>query len=396
MNVKKIGYRGVHFRTCHIQNKHVLAASQRALGQIVRVSKFAFFCTLIILTGCAAVPEPSPGRSGTEHDALLLDEMATDLLSTLPQLLPPLSTTIQVNNAVSGNEGNVVKQLSALGYGIQRVDADQGKHFLRVESDTKRASGATPPLTELSITIGAVELSRYYYVVKATDALLEGQTAANPNEKTVIPGSALKIAGARQPIQLPQSQRELSIQNGERELIPASVEYAQLTPIESGLPTISLITSDVVALVAETATPGASLQGVNASRVEVNNRFYTTDSTFSSVLDNYNRVAREVVIFGNDSQQLGRTGKLTVRKLVGRFAAQSDVIGIVGCSNGPTKLEIGNEGLALGRAKRVTEELTAAGIPRDKVFDEGCWSPTTNAQDFPNRGVVIDLYRRKI
>jgi len=79
-----------------------------------------------------------------------------------------------------------------------------------------------------------------------------------------------------------------------------------------------------------------------------------------------------------------------------RFSTNTDLVGIVGCSNGATNLAKGNEGLALGRAQGIAEEFYTAGLKRDKVFNEGCWSPKAGAPGFPDRGVVIDLWRRKV
>jgi len=112
-------------------------------------------------------------------------------------------------------------------------------------------------------------------------------------------------------------------------------------------------------------------------------------------LENYVKLERQTIIFPNDSFFLGTEGKLAVRKLVKRFSVSTDVLGIVGCSNGKTSLDIGNEGLAMGRANRVSEELLVNGVPSDRVFDEGCWSSTSDTNGFPSRGVVIDLWRRK-
>ena len=92
---------------------------------------------------------------------------------------------------------------------------------------------------------------------------------------------------------------------------------------------------------------------------------------------------------------LGSRNKSLIDQLVENVLGEEDIVSLVGCSNGPTALEIGNEGLALGRAKRVTEALLARGVSREKVLDEGCWAPVAEAEDrFPSRGVVLELWRK--
>jgi len=98
-------------------------------------------------------------------------------------------------------------------------------------------------------------------------------------------------------------------------------------------------------------------------------------------------------VFGNDSMVLGSTNKSLIDQFVDNEIREGDVVSLIGCSNGPTSLEIGNEGLALGRAQRVTEALTSRGVPRENVLDEGCWAPVSAQDRFPNRGVVMELWR---
>jgi len=359
------------------------------------------FCSLVILIGCSSLADKKSGEdtSGVFEPALR-EDMIADLVSVLPQLLDPLGNTIQIGSEGPAGNEFVAKKLIDLGYGIQRVDADQGSNHMRLV-DMEANDSIDIPTTRLLLSIGDIEISREYGIVKRSMGYSNYPELRWRGDDAVIPVSKLRLAGTRQAVELVGLTKQLDYTAVENELakqpefIDGGVQYSALAPIKGGIPTISLITNDIIERVAESASGGPSLQGLNSTRVEVSNLFYGGDSTFESVLDNYNRIAREIVIFPNDSKRLGKTGKLIVRKLVSRFSENSDVIGIIGCSNGRTKLQIGNEGLALGRAKRITEELLAAGISPDKVFDEGCWSPTANTRGFPNRGVVIDLWRRK-
>ena len=115
---------------------------------------------------------------------------------------------------------------------------------------------------------------------------------------------------------------------------------------------------------------------------------------FGNVDDTHRRVDRQVIVFADDSMVLGDDNREMLAEFVATRVRESDVVGLVGCSNGPTALDIGNEGLALGRAARVADELVARGVPREQVRDEGCWGPASVGDRFPGRGVVLELWRR--
>ena len=366
--------------------KSSLAIVATALG---RIAKFAVFGTLLILAGCATTTKESATKSSEQ---LLADDMVGDLVSVVPQILEPLSTTIQFNKQLSGKFGSAVEMLVELGFGLQRVDADQGKHFLVLE-DVSLAADQAKSVTRLRLSLGNIELTRSYRIVGREISVPHTDLTWRDN-KAVVPAEPLMVAGTRQRIEV--SGYEVAEQAGSSaSLSIGSAQYTSSAPIEGGIPTISLITDELVRQLAKTAFPGADIGQLYSDSFKLENMTHVFDNAFASISDNYERVARETVIFPNDSQFLGRSGKRQVKKLLTRYSPNSDLIGIVGCSNGPTKLEIGNEGLALGRAKRIAEEFYTAGLARDKVFNEGCWS-SDKTDGFPTRGVVIDLWRRKV
>ena len=76
------------------------------------------------------------------------------------------------------------------------------------------------------------------------------------------------------------------------------------------------------------------------------------------------------------------------------FNSETDVVSVIGCSHGKSKLKNGNAYLANNRAFRVKEEFVLAGLDPDKVLEEGCWAPVEFA-DLPARGVVVKHRRLK-
>lgn len=115
-------------------------------------------------------------------------------------------------------------------------------------------------------------------------------------------------------------------------------------------------------------------------------------SNYSGLFEGYDNVEELVLVFDNDSLVLGPENKRRIRDALASANTDLDLFSIIGCSFGPTRLENGNELLAIGRANRVKEELIFAGVPRERILDEGCWAGSHEAS-FPARGVVLTVKR---
>ena len=86
-------------------------------------------------------------------------------------------------------------------------------------------------------------------------------------------------------------------------------------------------------------------------------------SNFASVTQDYEELSTNVLVFANDSLRLGAENKAMIGALAEQFDPSSDLLALMGCSNGPSARTNGNEHLAIGRANRVKEELIGLGIP---------------------------------
>ena len=210
--------------------------------------------------------------------------------------------------------------------------------------------------------------------------------------------SPLELGGTRTGVALDDATRLPGTAPGS-----SGVVFAAAPPSFGPAPIISLVTDDVVRGVTARATrgrggsrsgarPAATRRGINSARVEVNNLFFGA-SAFDALRTEREAVATDTIVFGDDSMRLGPDGKRQVARFVDGYDPASDMIALVGCSNGPTRLAIGNEGLALGRSARVTEELVALGVERSRILDEGCWAGSSANGRFPGRGVLIELLR---
>lgn len=143
----------------------------------------------------------------------------------------------------------------------------------------------------------------------------------------------------------------------------------------------------------QNAEPAIAVDDTQFSLVRKANIADTGSSNYESLLLDKQDIAEQTLIFGDDSYVLGNQNKNLLSKVMSDFNPETDVVSVVGCSTGTTKIENGNAALAIGRANRVKEALLYNGIPHDKIYDEGCWSPNANSTSFPNRGVVITIKR---
>ena len=335
--------------------------------------------TLLAISACSTSGNPTVAQSdnafGTGNPVEPVDRtIIKDMTSIVSQIFDPIETTLQVNYA--NNDPVLQHFIDSLvddGYGIQRVSADQGANYVSYSREVSKPDAFRE--INFTVSVGAVEISRDYSV---------------PRKNVVAPASVVRLSGTRVPVDINDTP------SGRKLVLDPSLSqalYVASLDLDEQAPVISLITPQLVERVSARSSNGPTLQALNSSKIEVNNLFYGGDSTFSSLLDSYTKIDRQIIVFGNDSMVLGETNKSLIDQFVNSQFERGDVVSLVGCSNGPTSLDIGNEGLALGRARRVTEALLARGIARDSVLDEGCWAPVNAGDRFPSRGVVMELWR---
>lgn len=350
------------------------ATAQTFLG----CAKICVLISIGALSACSTVNElqkiVTELPSKTEQAPLVDQIIVQDLADVVAQIYDPLSTTLQISAAESDQTLNYFALvLSNKGFGIQRVSADQGANY----TSYSRTETTEDNQVNFSVTVGAVGVARQYQL---------------SDNNSVAPASTVRLSGTRAPVTIDDTSSDtLQLVN------PAfsDAQYVASLDLDEQTPIISLITPEIINKIATQRSKGASLSALNSSKVEVNNLFYAGESTFASVLDDHSKIYKYVIVFDNDSMVLGNRNKSLIDQLVENVLVDEDIVSLVGCSNGPTALEIGNEGLALGRAQRVTEALVTRGVPRESILDEGCWAPVNVAEDrFPNRGVVLELWRR--
>ncbi len=377
--------------------------------------KLILICLVGILpSACALLPDNPVGQSPDKRSsanpthnqrAAPAGLIALDFVNALVQIpsLSPVTTTINVLSTDRNDEFTQSMQaaLQTAGYGIRWVEDYHGEHLLQYRHE--REAGDIRAHRDLfEVAVGAVELRRTYAIgndnrispltplyVRGTDA---SHIVLNDAAFGTLPvranGAAAAGSGGPAASVAPVPLRPVDTPSGSITSSPLS----GLTSTVSGQPTIADAANPLNPAVSR--VPPLSLPLVALPRVE--NVFELGGSNFEDLLAGHNVVQDQSLVFPDDSLRLGPSNKLLVEQIATQFNPDTDMFSLLGCSVGPTALAGGNAALALGRASRVREALLFAGIPAERILDEGCWASDSSDKRLLKRGVVITLNRKPL
>ena len=343
-------------------------------GSRVRSTAAAAIFAAVLSSGCALLGGPSdaPGDE-TLPDP---DLVAQDLVYTLAQVpqLHPLKTTLQVSEPLTPFGQRVLARLGEAGYGLQRVETDQGPNFVRYR--TEHVASETGERTRYRLAVGEVSIERDY------EAGEDGAT---------VPESVQLVRGV--------PERSLAINEDVFGAVSAQglsrIAYEEDTqPVIRDLSLGAAHADTVPPTPVEGPTSEADGVPVTFGTAVKRNMYETLRSNYADVFADYEDVLSDVLVFPNDSLRLGEKNKRTIARYVGELDPATDVLSVIGCSHGNTAINNGNELLAIGRSNRVKEAFLFAGIDHEQVLEEACWAPV-HFDKMPRRGVVVTLKRRR-
>ena len=302
-------------------------------------------------------------------DYTLISQNLLDALSQYPRLNPHLAT-VQISPPTNRFEQQVHNDLTQRGYKLKTIDNDNVAGALAAGNvvDAKiQASDADAPLYILSI--GEISAERQF-------SLLDGQT---------VPVSEMVMRG----------DDERAIALNDKDVFGAEDELYSKVAFE---PRTNTVIDNIFEPREQSELLGEEVPKPSvpdASGIVKRNIYETLQSNYASLLDEYDEVQQDILVFPSDSMRLGDTNKRTIEEYVAKMNPDTDVLSVIGCSHGQTNISNGNSLLALGRANRVKEAFLFSGVDHDKVFEEGCWAPESFGNYMPARGVVLTLKRRR-
>ncbi len=335
---------------------------------------------VLSLSGCSLLPFGGDKQAGISQKASLIEDnsaiaslVATDLVNALSQVrsIEPSQTTLYAQRPQDQLGERMIKSLQESGYKL------------------RLATGNQQPLLVYDVIQGEVEAG-YTVIVSAGLVKVKRRYDVNGLFDTVYPISSLFVLGA----------------SGDEIRLDDSIFDRQEQPILARQATDET-PDNTVAVVQATAVPDKPelvkqpLRLSNADQIAQKrpvkrfNMYETRRSNYDEILGEFNTVKREIMIFPNDSLVMGQDNKNVAAQFVDQFNAESDVISVIGCSHGKSAIDDGNQKLANGRADRVKEEFTLAGINPQLVLQEACWANVHFDEKMPRRGVVV-THKRKI
>ena len=97
-------------------------------------------------------------------------------------------------------------------------------------------------------------------------------------------------------------------------------------------------------------------------------------SNYADTFAGMGGVVDHVVDFGRDSDRLDARDVALIDEVIERFDADTDLVAVTGYSVGGRPGLEPNRRMALRRARRIRDALTAVGVPPGRVLVEGFWA----------------------
>lgn len=336
---------------------------------LIRIAKWLLL-GFFLLTASSCVQFTGSTRNDSESFKNAV--VARDLLFAMAQVLPSSDTTIQHSEPNSEFGQELLNGLREMGYGLQRMQADQGPRYMSY-SELSRSTSSHGGTATYSLFVGDVGFERVY---------------VNVDDNRIAPLGPITVFGTQQQLVL----NDQLFPGGSLEVSYATSTEPEIDP--TAITAITVIDEEIMEAISNLQSQNLpSYKTLNSQNQVIGNLFHLGSSNFSQVNRDFRLVRRAIVIFPNESLLLLEKGREQIDKLVSFYRPNSDVIRLVGCSNGPTMVEGGNEKLALGRSKRIAQELVSRKVQEQDILDEGCWA-SESSKRFPPRGVVVELQRR--
>ena len=324
---------------------------------------FAAGIALTSAAGCAVSRSASPGvpaedaASAPPRASVADQQVALDFVNAIVQLIEddtvPLSFPVEERGEQPVLD-TMRTMLAESGYVIGGADGRAMRHRVaEIDSAGER-------LRRHDVAVGSVELRRSYR-----------RTGAG----TVLPASALYVRGADAASVRMMDEKLFGAVTGDGRALPPVLADELLASYRH--------------LFADTAVVGA---GAIATLAPAANVRELGRSNYASWLDALDTVVEHGLTFAPGSDRLDATDVALIDDVLGRFEAATDVVSIVGYSSGGSAGPETNREMAMRRADRVREALTAVGVPADRVFVEGYWSESVE-DGVPSRGAVLSLRR---
>jgi len=326
--------------------------------------------------------------------------IAADFVATIAQIpaTDPTTTVLHTDKPSTRFGELLLGSLQKAGFDL-RVGSESSDVWLAYNAiRDEQASEEGNPVYTFIVSAGEVKLKRSYEVDQYGVRPTGGMFVRGASINNVVSDDSMFGIGKPKPLTVPTPTiADLNSDGVSIAAIPTAKPFVKsakvFTPEEmQKLEQRRELEESVAAL--SLLNDAASLNEFNSSDAyaEVPNMAVNMQSRYQDIFDNYEVLNTSILVFPDDSLLLGRDNKQVLRRYANDFNAQTDVMSVIGCSHGKSKLANGNAYLANNRAFRVKEEFIAIGLEPKTVLEEGCWADSAYG-DMPARGVLVQHKR---
>jgi len=338
--------------------------------------------------------------------------IAADFVATLTQLpeTGPGETVLHTRKPETRFGTLLLSALQRAGYDL-RMGSDGSPNWLAYTADQGEAlSDYGNPIYTFIVSAGAVKLKRSYEVDQhgvrpAGSMFVRGADTDNVVlddsifSVKVPPAQIAEEESLTEPAPVPQSLADGDFtDDDEVQLSPVPAPKPFVRTREVAAPSTDLFSDALMADIKQASSvspslPDEKVTGDNADPFsQMSNMYETQESRYKEIFKHYDIVESSVLVFPDDSLILGQRNKQQLQVMASRFNPDTDLMSVIGCSHGTTKIQNGNAYLANNRAFRVKEEFVANGLGVQQVLEEGCWAGVS-FDKMPDRGVLVQHKR---
>ena len=327
---------------------------------------------MLALCGCAAVPPdgPTPPGAAGKGRAPSTLAIAAELVAVLVQLEghSPYGTTVQVNAPATAFGADLLEALELAGYGIQPVDADQGRFHLAYAA-TSRASEAGR-LDRFELRIGALGIGREVRLVDGRWVPAGPVTIRGAPVQPVALNGSVHVHRPDRPLSYPSGVRFLS-DDGSTTVAEALYRYSYWPTGEAG------------------AASDATAPDPTRFVERATGRLYEGGRTGLALRPATDFAPRQRLALrfpGPSPSTLGADNRRALARLADFVDPASDRLAIASCTADGRRSDASTE-----RSARVKAELLVLDVPGDQVLELGC--PEEGRRPPSDRDVAITLER---
>jgi len=261
--------------------------------------------------------------------------VATNLVAALVQIpeLGPATATLQVNPPTTAFGNIVVRALEEAGYGLQRVDSDQGRNYVRYSQ--RFAQTESGPVEDFTLSVGRITLSREYVT----------------RGGNIYPSSLLEVSGTDFVTDIDLADDVFREQGGEANDFISGTRPSTGIVDDAEVRTVDVNDFDELPL--ERRTPARAV--LARAREQ---RFEREAERAPPDLERFERYRRTVLIFDDTTTQFMGAGNKRAVRLVVRELEPEDLLVIRACHDAD-----GSNERARAHAIRIEEELAGHGVP---------------------------------